>query len=144
MPILKPLLLKLLDYSSPFQQDLNLKSAWNVKFSLLALLFKIVSSFHKVCTLHGDVCRRRQRRRQRLAADAAEPDLERPLLQQDGCSSAGPVTPIKEEASEKAEEEGQSAPWWDAGMQATLAAVLCLWALKLVQQGYVDGESVQR
>jgi hypothetical protein len=29
--------------------------------------------------------------------------------------------------------------WWDAGMQATLATVLCLWALKLVQQGYVDG-----
>ncbi|BDA44398.1 SPX domain-containing membrane protein At4g11810 [Coccomyxa sp. Obi] len=80
-----------------------------------------------------------QRRRQRLAADAAEPDLERPLLQQNGSSSSGPVETIKE-VSEEAEEEQQS--WWDAGMQATLAAVLCLWALKLVQQGYVDGLSI--
>ncbi len=82
----------------------------------------------------------RQRRRQRLAADAAEPDLERPLLQQNGSSSAGAVEPIKEVLEEAEEEQQSKGDWWDAGMQATLAAVLCLWALKLVQQGYVDGK----
>ncbi len=93
---------------------------------------------------------RRQRRRAELA-EAAEPDLEQPLLQDSVQSAVRPVEPIKE-ASEEAsteeagdEEPGQSAfSWWDASMQATLAAVLCLWALKLVQQGYVDGESPQR
>ena len=29
--------------------------------------------------------------------------------------------------------------WRDPVVPATLAAVLCLWVLKLVQQGYVDG-----
>lgn len=29
--------------------------------------------------------------------------------------------------------------WRDPVLPATLAAVLCLWVLKLVQQGYVDG-----
>lgn len=81
----------------------------------------------------------RQRRRQQQAAAAGEPDLERPLLQQNGSpSAAGSVEPIKEAIAEDTQEQADS--WWDASMQATLAAVLCLWALKLVQQGYVDGE----
>ncbi|KAK9915918.1 hypothetical protein WJX75_005971 [Coccomyxa subellipsoidea] len=77
-----------------------------------------------------------QRRRHRLLV-AAESDLEQPLLPQ----SPTAVEPIKEVPEAAAPEElGQSAfSWWDASMQATLAAVLCLWALKLVQQGYVDG-----
>ena len=72
---------------------------------------------------------------------AAESDLEQPLLPQ----SPTAVEPIKEVPEAAAPEElGQSAfSWWDASMQATLAAVLCLWALKLVQQGYVDGESAK-
>ena len=80
----------------------------------------------------------RQRRRQRLLTAAAEPDLEQPLLLRNGSSTV--VEPIKE-VPEAASHEGGAFSWWDASMQATLAAVLCLWALKLVQQGYVDGES---
>lgn len=50
------------------------------------------------------------------------------------------MEPIKEVLEEAEEEQQSKGDWWDAGMQATLAAVLCLWALKLVQQGYVDGK----
>jgi hypothetical protein len=35
--------------------------------------------------------------------------------------------------------QGWAQRWWCSTVPATLAAVLCLWALKLVQQGYVDG-----
>lgn len=83
---------------------------------------------------------------------ARESDLEQPLLE-DGAkssqvsSSAAQNGHARSEASEAAESELEAAAparavpsvWRDPVLPATVAAVLCLWALKLVQQGYVDG-----
>lgn len=82
-----------------------------------------------------------------------EGDLEQPLLQgaekKEGASdSAAQNGHARSEISEAAgsEAEAAAAPssraqsvWRDPVVPATLAAVLCLWVLKLVQQGYVDG-----
>ena len=52
------------------------------------------------------------------------------------------------EAGEKAglkegkEEKKTRRACCDAYMPATLAAILCLWVLKLTQQGYLDGLSI--
>ena len=83
---------------------------------------------------------------------ARESDLEQPLLEDDSRSnnvsgSAAQNGHARSEASEAAESEPKAAAparavpsvWRDPVLPATLAAVLCLWALKLVQQGYVDG-----
>ena len=82
---------------------------------------------------------------------ARESDLEQPLLEggskSDMPSSAAQNGHAQSEASEAAESEleaaapARAAPsvWRDPVLPATLAAVLCLWVLKLVQQGYVDG-----
>ena len=82
---------------------------------------------------------------------ARESDLEQPLLdggsKSDLSSSTAQNGHARSEASEAAESEleaaapARAAPsvWRDPVLPATLAAVLCLWVLKLVQQGYVDG-----
>ena len=92
-------------------------------------------------------------RRDVACRDAArESDLEQPLLEDDSKSnsvsgSAAQNGHARSEASEAADSELEAAAparavpsvWRDPVLPATLAAVLCLWALKLVQQGYVDG-----
>ncbi len=79
-------------------------------------------------------------------------DLEQPLLEDGSKSdhvsgSAAQNGHAMSEASDAAGSEldaaapARAAPsvWRDPVLPATVAAVLCLWALKLVQQGYVDG-----
>ena len=78
-------------------------------------------------------------------AHAAEPDLAVPDGQPLLVSSKSGGLPRIPEAHSAAAVPGQARPdraawrWWDSTVPATLAAVLCLWALKLVQQGFVDG-----
>ena len=82
-----------------------------------------------------------------------EGDLEQPLLQgaekkEGAADSAAQNGHARSEVSEAAGSEADAAAppssraqsvWRDPVVPATLAAVLCLWVLKLVQQGYVDG-----
>ncbi|CAL5218517.1 g204 [Coccomyxa viridis] len=88
-----------------------------------------------------------------LAEDAARvSDLEQPLLDNGSKSDRVPGSAAqnghaRSEASEAAGSELEAAAparavpsvWRDPVLPATVAAVLCLWVLKLVQQGYVDG-----
>lgn len=85
-------------------------------------------------------------------------DLEQPLLEEDEKDEAASNSTAQigqnghacSEASETAGGEAEAAPapggvsaqsvWRDPVLPATVAAVLCLWVLKLVQQGYVDGK----
>lgn len=79
-------------------------------------------------------------------------DLEQPLLDNGSKSDRVPGSAAqnghaRSEASEAAGSELEAAAparavpsvWRDPVLPATVAAVLCLWVLKLVQQGYVDG-----
>ena len=94
-----------------------------------------------------------------LCRDARrESDLEQPLLEEDekdeaasySAAQTGRNGHARSEASETAGCEAEAAParggvstqsvWRDPVLPATVAAVLCLWVLKLVQQGYVDGK----
>lgn len=95
-----------------------------------------------------------------LEAVTTVPDLEQPLLEEEetpvstaatsaadlpqlhgaGAVNAAVARVPADFALSKPGQPGLGKGWWDASIQATLAAVLCLWALKLVQQGYVDGE----
>ena len=45
-------------------------------------------------------------------------------------------------AGKKVKREEARRACCDAYMPATLAAILCLWVLKLTQQGYLDGLSI--
>ena len=82
-----------------------------------------------------------------------EGDLEQPLLErarkrEGGSDTAAQNGHARSEISDAAGSEVDAAAlpgssmqsvWRDPVVPATLAAVLCLWVLKLVQQGYVDG-----
>ena len=100
-------------------------------------------SFARCLTARRVACRNARR----------ESDLEQPLLDDGkGSEHASNSTPqnghARSEVSEATESEVEAAApvrtsqsvWQDPVLPATVAAILCLWVLKLVQQGYVDGK----
>lgn len=73
-----------------------------------------------------------------------EPLLENGAGGADGdlaAAEAGEKASLKE-GKKMGEEKKKTRACCDAYMPATLAAILCLWVLKLTQQGYLDGLSI--